>query len=74
MEQEYIIQYAFFCNKEKFVKDSKSREKLTQAVTLNADQTLRECATQKRDEKILAVTSRDLVAAKAHCHRSNGSL
>ena len=59
-----------FCNKEKFVKGSKSREKLTQDVTLNADQTLRECATQKTDEKILAVTSRDVVAAGAHYHRS----
>lgn len=59
-----------FCNKDKFVKGSKTREKLTQAVTFNADQTLRECAIQKRDEKILAVTSRDVVAAEAHYHRS----
>ena len=64
MEQEYIIQSVFFPNKEKFVKGSKSRERRTQAVTLNADQTLRECATQKRDEKLLAVTSR-VVAAEA---------
>ena len=69
MEQEYIIQSVFFPNKEKFVKGSKSRERRTQAVTLNADQTLRECATQKRDEKILAVTSR-VVAAEARYHRS----
>ena len=65
MEQEYIIQSAFFCNKEKFVKGSKSRENFTQAVTLNADQTLRECATLKRDENILALTSRYVVAADA---------
>ncbi len=35
-----------FCNKVKFQKGSKSREKLTQAVQLRADKTLRECATQ----------------------------
>jgi len=55
-----------FCNKVKFQKHSKSREKLTQAVQLKADQTLRECAIQKGDENILAVTSRDIVAAEAH--------
>lgn len=70
MEQEYIIQSAFFCNKEKFVKGSKSRENFTQAVTLNADQTLRECATLKRDENILALISRYVVAADAHYHHS----
>lgn len=38
-----------FCNK--FQKGSKSREKLTQAVQLRADQTLRECAIQKMMER-----------------------
>lgn len=47
-----------FCNTDKFLKVSKSREKLVKAVELRADQRLRECAMQKRDEKILAVTSR----------------
>ena len=37
---------------------------------LRADQTLRKCAIQKGDEKILAVTSRDIVAAEAHYHVS----
>ena len=59
-----------FCNKDKFQKGSKSREKLTQAVQIRADQTLRECAIQKGDEKILRVTSRDIVAAEAHYHVS----
>ena len=52
------------------VNDPKSREKLTKAVELRADQTLRECATQKGDRKILAITSRDIVAAEAHYHLS----
>ena len=59
-----------FCSKDKFQKGSKSRGKLTQAVQLRADQTLRKCAIQKGDEKILAVTSRDIVTAEAHYHVS----
>ena len=43
-----------FCNKVKFQKGSRSREKLTQAVQLKADETLRKCAILKGDEKILA--------------------
>lgn len=59
-----------FCENVKFLKSSKSREKLRKAVELCADQTLRECATQKGDRKILAITSRDIVAAEAHYHLS----
>ena len=59
-----------FCSKDKFQKGSKSRGKLTQAVQLKADQTLRKCAIQKGNGKILAVTSRDIVAAEAHYHVS----
>ena len=59
-----------FCNKVKFQKGSKSHEKLTPAVQLRAGQTVRESAIQKNDGKILTVTSRDIVAAKAHYHRS----
>lgn len=59
-----------FCNKDKFQKGSKTRVKLTKAVQLRADQTLRECAIKKGDEKILAATSRDIVAAEAHYHWS----
>lgn len=69
-EARVYDQICIFCNKMKCLKGSKSREKLTQAVQLKADQTLRECATQKGDEKILAVTSRDIVAAEAHYHIS----
>ncbi len=59
-----------FCNKVKFQKGSRSREKLTQAVQLRADETLRKCAILKGDEKILALASRDMVAAEAHYHCS----
>ena len=53
-----------------FLKVSKSRETLTQATQLSADQKLRDCATLKGDEKILAFTSGDIVAADAHYHLS----
>ena len=71
-----------FCDKDsKYLRRSHSREKLTQAVELRADKTIRESAckylTQERsesqkktDERILTITSRELVAAEAHYHRS----
>ena len=58
-----------FCSKDKFQKGTRTREKLTQAVQLRADQTLHNCAIRKGDEKIIAVTSREIVAAEAHYHR-----
>ena len=59
-----------FCKKVKFVKGSKSRENLTKAAELRADRTLRDCAIKKGDNKIMAITSRDIVAAEAHYHTS----
>ena len=69
-EARVYDQICIFCKKDKFLKGSKSREKLTQAVQLRADQTLRECATRKGDDKILSITNRDIVAAEAHYHVS----
>ena len=57
-----------FCGKDKFQKNTKSREKL--AVQLRADQTLRQCTMSKQNTKILAITSQDIVAAQAHYHVS----
>ena len=59
-----------FCSKVKYQKHSNTREKLTQAAQLRADLKLRERAIQKGDEKLLALTSRDIVAAGAHYHVS----
>lgn len=60
-----------FCDKVcKYTKGTKTREKLVQAVQIRADQTLRECAILKGDDKILAITSRDIVAAEAQYHIS----
>ena len=56
-----------FCDrKTKYQKGTKNREKLTQAVDLRADNTIREVATKKGDTKIMAIASRELVAAEAH--------
>jgi len=70
LETRVYDQICIFCNQVKFLKGCKSHEKLIQAVQLTADQTLQECAIQKGDAKILAVTSRDIVAAEAHYHVS----
>ena len=53
-----------------FVKGSKSREGLTQARQLRVDDTVRRAAEIKHDKRILALASRELVAAEAHWHHS----
>ena len=60
-----------FCDrKTKYQKGTKNREKLTHAVDLRADNTIREAATKKGDTKIMAIASMELVAAEAHYHIS----
>lgn len=60
-----------FCEcKTKYVKGTHSRESLIQAVDLRADQTIRDIAINTANERLLAVTSRDIVAAEAHYHHS----
>ena len=43
---------------------------MTKAVDLRADVTIREAATNKGDTRIMALASRELVAAEAHYHIS----
>lgn len=60
-----------FCEKgNKYIKKLKSREPLIQASELRADEKVRAMATLKMDNKILAVTSRELIAAEAHYHKT----
>ena len=60
-----------FCEKSnKYIKRSHSREPLIQASELRADEKVRAVATIKMDNKILAATSRELVAAEAHYHKT----
>ena len=58
-----------FCQRvSKYVRNTKTREPLTQAVDLRADQRIRDEATQRCDQRILSVVSRDIVDAEAHYH------
>jgi hypothetical protein len=59
-----------FCKKTKMQTNNISRENLIMATQLRVDETLRKCATKLNDSNILALTSRDMVAAEAHYHRS----
>ena len=60
-----------FCDKSsKYMKGSRTKEPLIQARELRADNKVLEVATMKVDRKILAITSRELVAAEAHYHKT----
>jgi hypothetical protein len=60
-----------FCKqKSKYLKGSRTREQLIQAVDLRADVRIRNAATLKSDQRILSITSREIVAAEAHYHAS----
>ena len=52
--------------KDKYVRSSNSRKKLVKVTQLRVDETLRNIATEKCDHKIVALTSREIVAAEAH--------
>ena len=54
----------------KYVKGTRTREPLVQCVELQADARIREVARKRNDAKVLALTSRDLVAAEAWYHKS----
>ena len=53
----------------KYKKNIKNKEGLTKTTELRVDEKIRHVATRKGDSKILAVTSRELVAAEAHYHQ-----
>ena len=57
-----------FCERLKYV--NRTLEKLVKATQLRVDQTLRKIATERCDERILAITSRDIDAAEVHYHRT----
>ena len=61
-------QECIFCEKVKYV--NRIPEKLVKASQLKVDHKLRQIAVAKRDKKILAITSRDIVAAEARYLRS----
>lgn len=57
-----------FCQKDKYVKGTRNREKLVQCVEMRGDQQIRNAALMKNDSSILTVVARELVAAEA-CYR-----
>ena len=59
-----------FCDKDKYTRNSRTREELIQCVDMRADETIRKFAVGKNDLRMLAVVSRELVAAKACYHKS----
>lgn len=60
-----------FCDKaSKYIKGQKTRENLIKCCALRADSKIRDSAIKKLDERLLAITSMELVAAEGHYHRS----
>ena len=59
-----------FCEKDKYTRNSRTREELIQCVDMRADETIKKAAVRKNDHRILAVVSRELVAAEACYHKS----
>ena len=57
-----------FCEKDKYTRNSRTREE--QCVDMHADEAIRKAAAGKRDNRILAVISRELVVAEALYHKS----
>ena len=60
-----------FCDKtSKYKKGTNTRETLIRCDELRADATVRKRATDKNDSRMLAILSRELVAAEGHYHRT----
>ena len=53
-----------FCEKTTFLKGTRNREPLVQCRDMRADSSIRKMATLKNDGKILALVSRELIAAR----------
>ena len=59
-----------FARIEQIFDRQKTREALIQCQELCADARVREVATKKLDQRVLAITSRELVAVERHYHKS----
>lgn len=60
-----------FCEKKsKYLRSSRNRERLIQCTDLRADDCIRTTSIAKGDTRIIAIVSRELVAAEACYHRS----
>ena len=54
----------------KYIKGTRTREPIIQCLDLSGDKTLRPCAIKKGDSRMIAYTSRELVAAEGYYHKS----
>ena len=59
-----------FYEKTKYLRGTKTREALVQCIDLRADNTIRRATVGKNDPRILAIVTRELVAAEA-CYRKS---
>ena len=67
-DSRVLIPLCIFCEKDKYVKGTNSKEKLVKCCELRADETIKQRALQICEANILA--SREVVAAEAHYHRT----
>ena len=59
-----------FCEKtSKYITGQKTRDTLIKCSELRSDNRIREAAVKKVDDRMLSITSRELVAAEGHYHR-----
>ena len=70
MQSRVFERICLLCEKAKYLKGTKTREALIQSVDLRADSTIRRAAVGKNDPRILAIVTRELVAAEACYHKS----
>ena len=59
-----------FCHSEKFLKNSRTREKLSNCMQIRADITVRKVAKERNDTAVLAITADELIAKEACYHWS----
>ena len=67
----FLRSVCIFCDKtSKYVKGQKTREDMIKCCELRADSRIRDAAVKKLDDRMLSITSRELVAAEGHYHIS----
>lgn len=73
-QQQRLVFWTLFASsvrkKSHYVPGSNTRETLLQSGELRSDEPIRRVAQEKLDDRMLAITARDLVVAEAHYHKS----
>ena len=57
-----------FCNKDKYVKGTRTGERLSDCTTICADERVRKVAFEQNDTALIAIASDELIAKEAHYH------